>query len=205
MKKVSLIFSAALAGIIVFQWLFYKCESDKKDRIMEDKDRQIAACANAPTVIDSVEAPIYLWDTIYLPSKFTIKRTVTGSEAVDWTNRTIQQRQYTGVYTHPQFQLHWAADVTGTLDRMTINPPSLIKSLIITKEKTVNLTQYITEKPKERSHLYATFGVGMLGKEFGSADVGLMYIRKEGWGLQAGIGTDFEQLAYQAGMVIRLK
>ena len=203
MKQILLIIAGALVGIIIFQFLFNKCESNKKDKIIASKDQQISDCVNAPIKLDTLVVRTVLTDTVYLTYKYKVTDTVKVSDAVDWEAGTIEQRFYSGIYEHPQFELHWSADVTGTLDRITINPPTLIKSLVITKEKTVDLTKYQDCPPKERSHLYAN-----LGGYFGAAegiDVGLAYIRKEGWGLRGGIGSDFKGLTYNAGLLIRLK
>lgn len=205
MKRIILILAGVLFGITLFQYLFYSCELKKKDRIIADKQEQITKCLSAPVKIDTLIIRTVLTDTVYLKFTHKVTDTVRVSDAVDWENHTIQKRQYTGTFTHPQFDLNWSADVTGTLDKMTINPPSLIRSMIITKEKTVDLTKY-QECPKpERSHLYTDFGATFTGKEIQGIDLGLQYIRKEGWGLRGGIGTDFKKLTYHAGMVIRLK
>ena len=202
-----------LAGIIIFQYLFYSCDKRKLNDVIEDRDAQIEACLHAPAVVDTnihrdtlivpIQVPIHDYR---VTGKKPIKDTVPGSDFA-FSMDSVEQRQYSGVYEHPQFQLHWTADVTGTLDGLTFNPPSLIKSLIITKTKTVDLTQY--QKPqqavKEKSHLYTNMGVGFNGKALNSVDVGLMYIRKEGWGLNAGIGTDFNNLLFRGGLIIRLK
>ena len=158
---------------------------------------------NAPVKVDTIIVSNYIVDTIYLKYTYKVTDTIHESGAVDWQAQTIEQRFYSGIYEHPQFEIHWSADVTGTLDRMTINPPSLIKSLIITKEKTVDLTKYQQPTNKEKSHLYANMG-GYFGSSEG-IDVGLAYIRKGGWGLRAGIGTDFQGLTYNCGLLIRLK
>jgi hypothetical protein len=203
MKNIILIIAGALVGVILFQFLFYKCESGKKDRIIADKQKQIEICLNAPVKLDTLIVRTVLTDTIYLKYTYKVTDTVKESGAIDWIDQTVEQRTYTGTYTHPQFEVNWSALVTGSLDKMTINPPSLIKSLIITKEKTVDLTQYQDCPPKERSHLYANMG-GYFGAAEG-IDVGLAYIRKEGWGLRGGIGTNFKGLTYNAGFLIRLK
>lgn len=202
MKKATLIFCAALAGVIIFQFLFYKCESSRLNKVIANKDAQIALCVNSPVKIDTLIRYDTLKEKIYLPFTRKVIDTVTLTQ---WEDCPIEQSEYTGEYTHPQFKIHWTANVTGVLNSMSIDPPSLIKSLIITKEKTVNLTQYQTKIKCEKSHLYATFGGTVLTDKFWGADVGLMYIRKEGWGVQAGISTDFTNLMYRGGMVIRLK
>ena len=203
MKNIILIIAGALVGIILFQFLFYSCEKRKLNKQITLCKEEVAACVNAPIKVDTVRITDILKDTIYLKYSYKITDTVHESGAVDWQAQTIEQRFYSGIYEHPQFEIHWSADVTGTLDRMTINPPSLIKSLIITKEKTVDLTQYQEPTNKEKSHLYANMG-GYFGASEG-IDVGLAYIRKGGWGLRAGVGTDFQGLTYNCGLLIRLK
>ena len=203
MKNIILIIAGALAGVILFQFLFYSCEKKKLNKQIDTCKQEVFDCVNAPVKLDTLIIRTVLQDTIYLTYKYKVTDTVKVSPAVDWQNQTIEQRFYSGIYEHPQFEVHWSADVTGTLDRLTINPPSLIKSLIITKEKTVDLTKY-QECPKiEKSHLYANLG-GYFGASEG-IDVGLAYVRKEGWGLRGGIGTDFKGLTYNAGLLIRLK
>jgi len=203
MKNIILIIAGALVGVILFQFLFYKCEARKKDKEVSSLRGQLTLCLNAPVKLDTLIVMTVLTDTIYLKYTYKVTDTVHDSDAIDWINQTIEQRTYTGTYTHPQFEVNWSALVTGSLDKMTINPPSLIKSLIITKEKTVDLTQYQDCPPKERSHLYANMG-GYFGAAEG-IDVGLAYIRKGGWGLRAGVGSDFKGLTYNAGLFIRLK
>lgn len=201
MKKVTAIFFGLLCGIIVFQFLFYKCESDKFTKKLDMKEQELQACIHAPTVthIDTIRDT--LRQVIHVPvTKYeVIQQTPVNKDTI------IETREYTGTYNHPQFELHWSANVTGQLNDLTIKPPSIIKSLVITKEKTVDLTQYQTNEPKEKSHLYTTFGGTVLTDNFWGIEAGLMYIRKEGWGIQAGIGTDFKNLMYRGGMVIRLK
>jgi len=204
MKKVNYIFCGVLAGIIVFQFLFYKCEHRQDEKEKAGLREQLSACVNAPETVRVDTIRTVLTDTIRLPFTRRVVDTVI-MQTTDWEDCPIEQSEYTGVYKHPQFEVHWTALVTGVLNDMYIKPPSLIKSLVITKEKTVDLTQYNTNKSKEKSHLYTTFGVAMAGKELGGADVGLMYIRKEGWGLSAGLGTNFENLTYHGGLIIRLK
>lgn len=205
MKRITLIIAGALAGIILFQYLFNSCESRKKDKQMAAIITQLQACENAPEKIDTFVVRTVLTDTIYLTYQYQVTDTVRVSDAVDWQARTIQQRTYTGTYVHPQFEAHWSALVTGTLDKMTINPPSLIRSLIITKEKTVDLTDYKCPPAKERSHLYASMGAAFTFQEVTGIDAGLQWIHRRGFGLRAGIGTDFERVTYNAGMIIKLK
>ena len=200
--KAVYIFLLALVGVIIFQFLFYKCESSRLNKVIEQKDLAIAACVNAPVKIDTIVRTDTLREVIKLPYTYRVVDTVKVDSLV---NYELEHREYTGTYVHPQFEVHWKADVMGELGSLTIEPPSLIKSLVITKEKTVDLTQYITEKPKEKSHLYTTFGGTVLTDKFWGADVGLMYIRKEGWGISAGISTDFENLMYRGGLVVKLK
>lgn len=200
MKKIALIILAVLAGIIVFQYLMYSCEGRKKDNHIAELQLALANCINAPEVItvDTVEK--YLKDTIRLSYKYRVLDTV-------YVTDPITRKEYTGKYNHPQFELNWSAQVTGTLDEMNINPPSLIKSLIITKEKVVpqTLIQPPGETIRERSHLYTSLNTGFTTKRLNSVDVGLMYIRKEGWGLQVGVGTDFDNLLFRTGLIIKLK
>ena len=200
MKKLSLIILAVLAGIIVLQYLFYSCEGKKKDNHVAELQLSLANCINAPVMVtvDTVEK--YLKDTIRLTYKHKVLDTV-------YLTDPITRKEYTGKYNHPQFELNWSAEVTGTLDKMTINPPSLIKSLIITKEKVVpqTLIQPPGETIREKSHLYTSFNTGFTTKHLNSVDVGLMYIRKEGWGLQVGVGTDFNDLLFRTGLIIKLK
>jgi hypothetical protein len=42
-------------------------------------------------------------------------------------------------------------------------------------------------------------------KEIQGIDISLAYIRKGGFGIRAGIGTDFSGLNYNAGILVRLK
>ena len=200
-NKATLIFISALCGIILFQFLFYKCESSRSKKELTLKQAQIDACLNAPiiTTVDTIRDTVMQIIHIPITKYEVVERIVVKRDSV------IETREYAGVYTHPQFELHWSANVTGRLNNLTIKPPSLIKSLIITKEKTVDLTQYIAEKPQEKSHLYTTFGGTVLTDKFWGVDAGLMYIRKEGWGLSVGIGSNFENIIYRAGLVIRLK
>jgi hypothetical protein len=204
MNRIAYIFCAALAGIILFQFLFYKCERRQDKKENDGLREQLAACVNAPESVRVDTIRTVLTDTIRLPFTRRVVDTVMV-QTTDWEDCPIEKSEYTGVYKHPQFEVHWTATVTGVLNDMYIKPPSLIKSLVITKEKTVDLTQYNTEKPKEKSHLYTTFRVGIADKQLDGADVGLMYIRKEGWGLSAGLGTNFNQLTYHGGLIIRLK
>jgi len=201
MKKVTAIFFGALCGIIVFQFLFHKCESSKLNNKLDKKELELQACVNAPVVthVDTIRDT--LTKVIHVPvTKYeVIERIKVGQDSI------IETRDYSGVYNHPQFELHWSANVTGTLNDLTIKPPSLIKSLVITKEKTVDLTQYQSDKPKERSHLYTTFGGTVLTDKFWGLDAGLMYVRKEGWGMYGTVGTDFTNLICRAGMVVTLK
>jgi len=204
MKQIFLIISAALAGIIIFQYLFNSCESNKKEKQITELQDQLVACANAPEVIrvDTVR------DTTQLVIRVPVKDyVVVEREVIPAGTDSIEVREYNGVYEHPQFSLHWRANVTGTLNGLYIDPPSLIKSLIITKEKTVNvaLNQPKGSTKKEKSHLYANLGVDFTKKEINSTDVSLMYIRKEGWGISAGIGTDFSYLLFRTGLIIKLK
>ena len=200
-NKATLIFLSFLCGIIFFQFIFYKCESGRSENELALKQAQIDACLNAPVVVKVDTIRDTLPRVIHIPIiKYGVVERIIASK-----DTVIETREYSGVYTHPQFELHWSANVTGQLNDLTIKPPSLIKSLIITKEKTVDLTQYNTEKPKEKSHLYTTFGAGVSGRQLNSVDAGLMYIRKEGWGIQATIGTDFTNMIYRGGVVIRLK
>lgn len=205
MKNIILIIAGALVGIILFQFLFYKCEGRKKEKELSEIRGQLAECINAPVKLDTLIVRTVLTDTVYLTYKYKVTDTVKVSPAVDWQNQTIEQRFYSGIYEHPQFEVHWSADVTGTLDRLTINPPSLIKSLIITKEKTVDLTKY-QECPKiEQSHIYTTLAVITDLKAFKAVDLNLMYIHKKGFGLVTGIQTDFESANLRAGIVLKLK
>lgn len=205
MKNTILIIAGALLGVILFQYLFYSCEKKKLSRQIENCMQEVEACVNAPVKIDTVTVAHVLKDTIYLTYKYKITDTVHASDAIDWIDQTVEQRTYEGTYSHPQFDVHWSALVTGTLDQMTINPPSLIKSLIITKEKTVDLTQYQTQPAKEKSHLYASAGATFTFKDIQGIDVSLAYIRKGGFGIRAGIGTDFVGLNYNAGILVKLK
>jgi len=129
--------------------------------------------------------------------------TVHYSDAIDWIDQTVEQRTYTGTYQHPQFDVNWSAKVTGTLDEMTINPPSLIKSMVITKEKTVDISQPQAEA-KEKSHLFANVG-GFYSKDVQGIDVGLMYVHRSGFGVRGGVGTEFENLFVTGGLVFKLK
>jgi len=201
MKKVTAIFFGVLCGIIVFQFLFHKCESSKLNNKLDKKELELQACVNAPVVthVDTIRDT--LTKVIHVPvTKYeVIERIKVGQDSI------IETRDYSGVYNHPQFELHWNAQVTGTLNSFTIKPPSIIKSLVITKEKTIDLTQYQDKESKERSHIYTTFGGTVLTDKFWGIDAGLMYVRKEGWGISAGIGTDFTNMMYRGGLVIRLK
>jgi hypothetical protein len=203
MKQITLIIGGALFGVILFQFLFYKCESGKKDKEIAAVNQLLKDCQNAPVKIDTVTVLNTLTDTIYLKSTYHVIDTVNVSDAIDWINQTIEQREYTGTYVHPQFEVDWTAKVTGTLDKLTINPPSLIKSLVITKEKTVDLTKP-PEPAKEKSHLYFEGGWTYFNSVSGiNAD--LMFIHKKGFGARGGISTDFERLGYNIGLVVRLK
>jgi hypothetical protein len=205
MKNVILIIAGALAGVILFQFLFYSCEKKKLNKEIAVCKQQINDCLTAPVKVDTVTIENVLKDTIYLTYKYKVTDTVHVSDAIDWINQTVEQRTYAGIYTHPQFEVHWSALVTGTLDKMTMDPPSLIKSLIITKEKTVDLTKY-QECPKvEKSHLYANLNTTFTFKDIQGISVDLAYIRKGGFGIQAGIGTNFTGINYNAGLFIRLK
>lgn len=202
MKKIMTIFSGVLMGIILFQFLFYKCESGRSDKQIEVLEQQLSECINAPVKTDTLIRYDTLKQVIKLPYTYRVIDTVKVDSLVNWN---LERREYTGSYNHPQFELHWKADVVGELWSLTIEPPSLIKSLTITKEKTVNISQDCDKVKPERSHLYTTFGGTVIGKDFGGIDAGLMYIRKEGWGLSGGIGTDFNSMMYRAGLIIRLK
>jgi hypothetical protein len=204
MNKAPLYFCVALAGIILFQFLFYKCDRREDEKQIASLQQQLYDCVHAPVKSDTVVRRDTLKQVIYLPFTHKVIDTV-NIRTTEWLDCPIEQSEYTGTYIHPQFELHWTANVTGVLNSMTINPPSLIKSLIITKEKTVDLTQYQTNVRCEKSHLYTNIGAGFWGKQFNSADVSLMYIRREGWGLSAGIGTDFDKLIYKGGLILRLK
>lgn len=204
MKKIMLIISAALAGIIVFQYLFYSCESGKKDKEIVQLQEQLLACVNAPEQIRTDTITHIIKDTIYSKSTYRVLDTVSDTVS---SREPLTIKEYKGVFYHPQFEAHWRAVVTGTLDTMSITPPSIIKSLVITKEKTVPLA--LSDAPqstiKEKSHLYATLGSSFNMRQINSIDAGVMYIRKEGWGIQAGIGTDFSYLLYRAGLIVKLK
>lgn len=205
MKNIFLIFIGGLAFLCLFLFFSKGCSEKKFKKELELKDKIIAECVNAPEKVDTVLVPTYLTDTVYLTYKYKVTDTVHESGAVDWQAQTIEQRFYSGIYTHPQFEIHWSADVTGTLDRLTFNPPSLIKNLIITKEKIIDLTKYQTEPIKERSHIYASIGTTFTFKEVQGVDLGLAYIHKRGFGVRAGIGTDFSVINYNAGLLFRLK
>jgi hypothetical protein len=205
MKNIILIIAGALVGVILFQYLFYSCEKKQLNKQIETCKQEVAACVNAPVKVDTVTVESVLKDTIYLKYNYKVTDTIYNSDAIDWLGLTVEQREYSGTYTHPQFQVNWTAKVTGTLDQMTINPPSLIKSLVITKEKTVDLTKYQTEPVKEKSHLYAGAGATFTRKEIQGIDINLAYIRKGGFGIRAGIGTDFENINYNAGIILKLK
>ena len=194
------IFSAVLAGIIIAQFLFYKCESSRKDKDIAALQKSLSDCRNAPVKTDTMILTQMVKDTIRLSKTYSVTDTIRI-----FKDTTLERRAYEGTYNHPQFELHWMADVTGEMHNLNIIPPSLIKSLIITKEKTINNSPEIVKVPVEKSHLYTNFGINMIGQHFGGADVNLMYIRKEGWGLSAGIGTDFEYLTYRAGLIIKLR
>ena len=73
--------------------------------------------------------------------------------------------------------------------------------------KTVKITEPAKpcEDIKLRSHLYTQFGVSALKTSLNSINLDLVYIRKEGWGLSAGIRSDFDKLYFDAGFLIRLK
>lgn len=165
---------------------------------------QLKSCVEAPVKVDTVIHTDTLTEVIHLPFTRKVIDTVMLT-STEYADCPIEQSEYTGTYVHPQFEVHWKANVTGVLNDMTIEPPSLIKSLIITKEKTVDLTQYQTKKSSEKSHLYTTLGVGFIGKQFWGADAGLQYIRKEGWGINVGISTDLDKLIYKGGIILRLK
>ena len=200
-NKVTAIFCGVLFGIILFQFLFYKCESSKLSKKLDKAQLELQACINAPVVTRTDTIRDTLTRVIHIPvTKYEV------AERIEIVHDTvIETREYTGTYTHPQFELHWSANVTGQLNDLSIQPPSLIKSLVITKEKTVDLTQYQTEKVREKSHLYTTFGGTVLTDKFWGMDVGLMYIRREGWGISAGLSTDFTNMMYRGGIVIKLK
>jgi hypothetical protein len=203
MKKIMLVISGALLGVILFQFLFYKCESGKKDKDLALVREDLQKCLNAPVKTDTVIVTNVLKDTIYLKFTHKVVDTVKVSDAINWIDQTVEQRLYFGTYEHPQFEVNWSALVTGTLDTMTINPPSLIKSMVITKEKTIDISKPPAEC-KEKSHLFANVG-GFYSKEVQGIDCGLMYVHRSGFGVRAGIGTDFEHLLYNGGVVLRLK
>ena len=206
MKKVFLLISGVLVGIILFQFLFYKCETGKQDRIESDLRKQLDACVHAPEVIrvDTVRDTIKT--TISIPvTKYVVVDKVPSSDFDFNVNDSIEVRDYDGVYEHPQFKLNWRANVTGTLNGLFIDPPSLIKSLVITKEKNIISPPEIREIYKEKSHLYAMMGLSWTDKAMNSVDAGIMYVRKEGWGLSASLGTDFNTLLYRGGLIIKLK
>ena len=204
MKNIFLIFCGVLAGIILFQFLFYSCEKKKLNKTIALKEAAIQACINAPVTSDTVTVTHFLKDTIYLKYTYRVTDTVHESEAVDWEAETIEQRAYSGTYEDPQFFVNWSAKITGTLDELTINPPSLIKGLEITKTKTVDLTDYQTDKPaKERAHLYTSMAVCTDFKGVNGIDINLMYLKK--LGVIAGLQTDFERMNFRAGIVVRLK
>lgn len=215
MKRITLIISAVLAGIIIFQYLFNQCEGNKKDRHIAELQLALANCINAPEriTIDTVESilerPIQLKPTAENIIKERPVKVIYQKDTIrDTIIVNIPQREYSGTFIHPQFEAHWKAIVTGTLDDLTIQPPSLIKSLVITKEKVLPptaLNKPQGETIREKSHLYATLGSGFNMREINSIDAGLMYIRKEGWGIQLGIGTNFDYLLYRTGLIIKLK
>jgi len=203
MKTALLSITGALVIICIFLFFSKGCSDRKHDKEIALVRGQLDLCVNAPIKIDTVIVEKVLKDTIFLKYTYKVTDTVYESDAVDWENKTIEQRTYTGTYNHPQFNIDWSAKVTGTLDNLTINPPSLIKSMVITKEKTVDLTKYQDCPKIEKSHLYANMGA-FFGSSSG-VDVGLAYVRKEGWGLRAGIGSDFNGMVYNAGLFLRLK
>lgn len=206
MKNIFLIFAGALVGVILFQFLFYSCEKKKLNKTIALKEQAIQACLNAPVTSDTVTVNHYLKDTIFLTYKYKVTDTVHGSGAVDWEAQTIEQRTYSGTYEDPQFFVDWSAKVTGTLDEISINPPSLVKGLEITKTKTVDLTDYqVVDKPKEKGHLYTSMGVATNFKAINAVDLNLMFVGRRGFGLIGGIQSDFDVLNFRAGMVIRLK
>lgn len=207
MKKIFLILTGMFVGIIVFQFLFYKCETGKRDRVNADLRKQLSACVNAPEIVRTDTVSDTIRQTISVPVKEYIvveKQPVSDFDfAID---DSIEVRDYTGTYQHPQFQLNWRANVTGELNGLYVDPPSLIKSLIITKEKKIPCGQSdVVTVYKERSHLYAQAGLSWTPKTTNSMDAGLMYIRKEGWGISASVGTDFNTLLYRTGVIIKLK
>jgi len=203
MKNIFLIICGVLVGIILFQFLLHKCEDRKSNKQITELTANLDKCINAPLKVDTVIVTNVLKDTIYLEYVHKVIDTVHDSDAIDWIDQTVEQRLYAGTYKHPQFEIDWSAKVTGTLDEMTINPPSLIKSMVITKEKTVDISKP-PEPAKEKSHLYANLG-GTYFKGMAGVDVGLAWIHKKGFGVRAGLGTDFVNLQYNAGLVIRLK
>jgi hypothetical protein len=203
MKNIFLIIAGCLLGVILFQFLFYSCEKRKLNKEITEVNQSLNACLTAPVKVDTVVITNVLKDTIYLKYTHRVIDTIHYSDAIDWIDQTIEQRLYSGTYTHPQFEANWSAKVTGTLDEMTINPPSLIKSLVITKEKTVDISRP-PEPAKEKSHLYFEGGWTYFNSVSGiNAD--LMFIHKRGFGARGGISTDFERLGYNIGLVVRLK
>ena len=124
-----MIFCSFLFGIILFQFLFHKCDSKQKNKVIANLEQQLDACIKAPVVtkVDTIRDTIT--KVIHVPvTKYEIiERTPVRADSI------IETREYSGVYNHPQFELHWSANVTGQLNDLTIKPPSIIKSLVITK------------------------------------------------------------------------
>jgi hypothetical protein len=230
-KKLFLIFAGVLLGIILFQFLFYSCEKRKLNRGIDSLREQLDACLKAPAHSDTVKVSDALTKPINVPihdyrviGKKPLKPvsnthyggmgqdTTTGNYGVPlgsdfaFSIDSMEQREYTGTYIHPQFELHWTAKVTGTLDALTINPPSLIKSLIITNTKTVDLTKYQTPEPvKERGHIYTSLAVGTNFTAGNTIDANLMFVSRKGLGLITGVQSDFSQLYFRAGFIVKLK
>jgi hypothetical protein len=207
MKNAFLIICGVLSGIILFQYLFNSCEGKKKDKQIAFLHQQVKDCLNAPIEIDTIETTRILKDTIFLTYRYKITDTVHESEAINWIDQTVEQRDYSGTYEDPQFNVHWSAKITGTLDEISINPPSLVKGLEITKTKTVDLTQYEPPKStiKEKSHLYTSLGVSTDFKAVNALDANLIYIHRRGIGIMAGMQTTFDRVNFRTGIILKLK
>jgi hypothetical protein len=182
--------------VIGFQFVAHKCDRRKLTREVTAYQAALDSCMHAEPKRDTLWLFKTVKDTIRLTYRYNVIQT-------DTIAGTIETREYTGNYNSDLMAVRWRAVVFGELQSMEILPTSSYRypQITLTRVVPVPCPKVGEVISRERSHLYM-FANLYQGPYF---QTGLEYIRKEGWGVSAGMMSDGEKIYFGGGIKIRLR
>jgi hypothetical protein len=194
-----------LVAVIVFQFITNCADKRKCTKEISYLNSVIEAFETAKPDTIYTDVMRTLYDTIsILPDAILITKTDTVCDTI------IETKQYTGQHNtrwqNLDIQVIWRAVVRGDLESIEVLPLTSIAYQEVTIDRTVVIPA--RECPpggtyRARSHLYFTVDAGFYPR-FDGVGMGLMYIRKEGWGLTGKIYVS-DRINYGGGLIIRLR